>query len=101
MEYKAIIFDCDGTLADTMPAHYESWMIVLQRYRLEFSEDRFYELAGTPSKDIIKMLIKESGSSADVETIAREKEESFAELIHLIEPIIEVTQVVRQYQGKY
>ena len=40
----AIIFDCDGTLADTMPSHYEAWMAVLDRYRLEMSEDRFYAL---------------------------------------------------------
>ena len=30
--FDAYIFDCDGTLADTMGLHYEAWQIVLEPY---------------------------------------------------------------------
>ncbi len=41
---KGLIFDCDGTLADTMPLHWHAWQIVTQRHNLHFPEDRFYSL---------------------------------------------------------
>ena len=47
-EFQAIIFDCDGTLADTMPLHWKAWQEVAARHRILFSEDRFYELGGVP-----------------------------------------------------
>ena len=50
-EIKGIIFDCDGTLADTMPLHWRAWQIVAARYKLHFPEDRFYSLGGVPSRD--------------------------------------------------
>jgi hypothetical protein len=47
---KAIIFDCDGTLADTMPSHYTAWSKVTARHGLTFPEARFYSLGGVPVK---------------------------------------------------
>src|SRR5437667_458376 len=47
---KGIIFDCDGTLADTMPLHWRAWQAVANRHRLHFPEDRFYELGGVPTR---------------------------------------------------
>ena len=44
MHIKGLIFDCDGTLADTMPLHWRAWQIVTQQYKLHFPEDRFYSL---------------------------------------------------------
>ena len=56
---SAIIFDCDGTLADTMPVHYEAWAATLARYPgLELSEDRFYILGGWPTLNIAELLKK-------------------------------------------
>ncbi len=31
-EYAAFIFDCDGTLADSMPLHQQAWIRALQRH---------------------------------------------------------------------
>ena len=58
---KGLIFDCDGTLADTMPLHWHAWQIVTQRHKLHFPEDRFYSFGGVPSRDILKMLAQEQG----------------------------------------
>ena len=48
-DFAAYIFDCDGTLADTMPTHYKAWRIALGEYSCEFPEAMFYELGGVPT----------------------------------------------------
>src|SRR5277367_1558116 len=73
----AIIFDCDGTLADTMPVHYEAWQETMSEYGLFLSEDRFYALGGWPTLALCDMLVRETGSSADPRQIAHEKEAAF------------------------
>ena len=40
-EPKGLVFDCDGTLADTMPLHWHAWQMITQRHGLHFPEDRF------------------------------------------------------------
>ncbi len=62
---RGIIFDCDGTLADTMPSHYEAWATILDRYDLTMSEDRFYALGGWPTRRVAELLIGESGREID------------------------------------
>ena len=74
MQIKGLIFDCDGTLADTMPLHWHAWQIVTQRHNLHFPEDRFYAFGGVPSRDILKLLAEEQGRSLDPIAIAHEKE---------------------------
>ena len=63
--HDAILFDCDGTLADTMPAHYRAWLGITQPHGIEFDEDRFYSLGGRPTRDIIAQLASEAGVALD------------------------------------
>ena len=97
---RGIIFDCDGTLADTMPSHYEAWMAILDRYELEMSEDRFYALGGWPTERVAELLIAESGRSIDAERLSHEKESLFTEMLHLVRPIEPVVEVVRRERGR-
>jgi beta-phosphoglucomutase family hydrolase len=97
---RGIIFDCDGTLADTMPSHYEAWITVLHRYKLEMSEDRFYALGGWPTQRVAELLIAESRRAIDVEQLAREKEDLFHRSLHRVRPIDPVVEVVRYNRGK-
>jgi beta-phosphoglucomutase-like phosphatase (HAD superfamily) len=97
---KGIIFDCDGTLADTMPLHWRAWQSVARRYRLHFPEDRFYSLGGVPSRDILKMLGEEQGVALDHLAVAREKEAEYLPLIAQVEPINMVVKVARDNFGR-
>ncbi|MCS7022590.1 MAG: HAD family phosphatase [Gemmataceae bacterium] len=89
----ALIFDCDGTLADTMPAHYRAWMSVLRPYAIPFPEDRFYALGGMPTAKIIRLLAADAGvplTDNAVERMVHSKEETFLqhlESVRLIEPV--------------
>lgn len=97
---KGLIFDCDGTLADTMPMHWRAWQMITQRHELHFPEDRFYSLGGVPSRDILKMLAEEQGRSLDHIAVAHEKEEVYLPLMATIEPIHAVVEIARANFGK-
>ena len=97
---RGIIFDCDGTLADTMPLHWRAWQAVTQRHKLHFPQDRFYALGGVPSRDILKMLGEEQGVALDPVAHSHEKEAEFQPLISQVEPINLVVGVAREYHGR-
>jgi beta-phosphoglucomutase family hydrolase len=99
-ELKGIIFDCDGTLADTMPLHWRAWQMITQRHNLHFPQDRFYAFGGVPSRDILKLLAKEQGRDLDHIAVAHEKEEAFLPLLAEVEPIHAVVEVAKANHGK-
>jgi len=96
---KALIFDCDGTLADTMPLHWRAWQVVAGRYHLDFPEDRFYSLGGVPSRDILKMLSQEQGKVLDPLAVSKEKEAAYIPFLSQVEEIKEVADVARKNYG--
>src|SRR5687768_11511000 len=100
MDVLGLIFDCDGTLTDSMPLHYLAWREVMQRHEVEFSEDRFYALGGIPSDKIIAMLAAEGGRQLDARAIAHEKELAFFSHLHLLDEIPAITRIVREQRGR-
>ncbi|MEM9943435.1 MAG: beta-phosphoglucomutase family hydrolase [Planctomycetota bacterium] len=97
-EPAGLIFDCDGTLADTMPLHFRAWKQTLDRFGLQFSEDRFYAMAGQPTVHIIRILLKEQGLEFDADEIAEEKESAFLGLLPQVKPITPVVEVAKHFQ---
>ena len=65
--FGAFIFDCDGTLVDSMPLHYVAWCESLRRHDapFDFTEDVFYSLAGVREQDTVTLLNKQYGTSID------------------------------------
>jgi len=97
---KGLVFDCDGTLADTMPLHWRAWQMVTQRHKLHFPEDRFYATGGIPSRDILKLLAKEQGRSLDHIAVAHEKEEAYLPLLPQVEPVHAVLEIAMANHGE-
>jgi beta-phosphoglucomutase family hydrolase len=97
---RGLVFDCDGTLADTMPLHWRAWQVIASRYKLHFPQDRFYALGGVPSRDILKMLAEEQGVTLDHLKAAHEKEEAYLPLMAQVEPIHAVVEVARENHNK-
>jgi beta-phosphoglucomutase family hydrolase len=97
---QALIFDCDGTLADTMPAHYQAWLEVLRPHGIEFSEDRFYAMGGMPTDKIVVELCGEAGKCLDVNALVREKAMAFERKIGEVRPIAKVVEVARASRGQ-
>ncbi|HVJ08651.1 MAG TPA: HAD-IA family hydrolase [Acidisarcina sp.] len=98
---RGLIFDCDGTLVDSMPLHFEVWNSVLHRHNLDLIEDRFYQWAGLPVDQIIQLLADEKGLKVDIPAIAKERDAEFhnrpASELRPVEPVVAIA---RRYRGQ-
>ena len=101
---KGLIFDCDGTLVDTMPAYYESWRRLCENNDLSLTEEEFYGYAGVPVPDIIADVVKKSGKKGKLNEadLLREKASYGHESLKKIgQPAIKcVVDIVKKYHGK-
>ena len=98
-DYTAILFDCDGTLADTMPAHYRAWLHVTKHHGILFDEDRFYALGGRPTRDILTTLATEASIEIDLDQASEMKEAAFLEQVKHVKAIDPVIAAVRRAHG--
>ena len=79
------MFDCDGTIADSMPLHYVAWKQALGKWNCEFDEKLFYAWGGMPTAEIIATLNKRHGLNMVVETVCERKKKSYYEIAAAIE----------------
>ena len=100
MQPEGLIFDCDGTIVDTMPIHYAAWSSTTAKHGLVFPEDRFYALGGVSPFEVLRMLSEEQGIEIDAETVTFQKEARYMELIGDATEIPEVMKIVRESHGK-
>ena len=100
-EFAGYLFDCDGTLADTMPLHYQAWVAALTPFGCDFPEELFYALGGVPTVDIIELLNRRNGLAIPAMETALNKEALYQELIPQVQAIEPVVDFVRQVAGKY
>lgn len=99
-DFGAYIFDCDGTLADTMPLHYKAWCAALREHAADFPEALFYEFGGMPTERIVELLNERHGYSLSPAVTAREKEALFLAMVAEIGPIEPVVKIVREMSGR-
>ncbi|MEQ8849627.1 MAG: HAD-IA family hydrolase [Botrimarina sp.] len=84
---RGLIFDCDGTLVDSMPLHVRLWNECLAEYCVELSEDFINTHAGKPTDVIVQIINAQRGLEIDPIAFEREKESRYRELIHEVGPI--------------
>jgi len=97
--FRAYLFDCDGTIADSMPLHYLAWKKSLAEWNCEFSEEIFYAWGGRPTAEIIAALNQQHGLSMPVEGVARRKEEFYFELLPELKAVPEVLEHIEAQHG--
>jgi len=88
--FKAYLFDCDGTIADSMPLHYRAWKQALGEWNCEFDEELFYAWGGLPVAEIISTLNEKHGLNMPVETVGRRKESLYFELLPELKAVPDV-----------
>jgi beta-phosphoglucomutase family hydrolase len=101
-DFAGYIFDCDGTLVDTMPLHFIAWTESLRRHAapFDFSEERFYSLAGVREQDTVILLNQEYGTDIDPESVAQVKAALFHEHISQVQPIRLVADIARRLHAE-
>src|SRR5688500_16157474 len=97
--YDALLFDCDGTLADTMPLHYEAWNRVLTPRGVVFARERYLELAGMPTRQILGLRSSEQGIPLDFDELLPLQEGYFLQGAERTTPIEPVIAIARQFNG--
>lgn len=96
-----LVFDCDGTLADTMPLHWRAWQVVTARHGFVFPEERFYALGGVPTIEIFELLCREQNKQGyDCRRLAREKEEAYEPFMAEVRRVDAVVSIALEHAGK-
>jgi HAD superfamily hydrolase (TIGR01509 family) len=98
--FGAYLFDCDGTIADSMPLHYIAWKKALGEWNCMFEERLFYALGGTPMAEIISMLNERQGLRMPVEAVAVRKENLYLELLPQLKAVPEVVEHIDAQHGR-
>lgn len=96
---KALIFDCDGTLVDSMPLHMKSWEYAIHKFNAHFDYDFFFSRKGMKETDIIKIYNSQFNTNLNEKEILNAKHEFFLNNIHEIKPIKDVVDIVENYKN--
>lgn len=98
--YRAYLFDCDGTIVDSMPLHYNAWKRVLAEWNCAFDEDLFYSWGGRPVREIIAALNSQNGLSMPADAVATRKESMYLEQLPQLRAIPAVVEHIQAQHGQ-
>jgi len=98
--FKAYLFDCDGTIVDSMPLHYIAWKTTLAEYGCPFPEDLFYAWGGKPVDEIISTLNGMHGLNMPVEEVGIRKEGMYFDMLPQLTAIKEVVEHIDAQHGR-
>jgi len=99
---KGLIFDLDGTLADTMPYHFKGWRMACQKFGADIDTAFLRKHTGSPGWIIADEIIKKCNltGTVTIDQIIDEKLIGFYNEQHLVKPITPVVDIVKKYFGK-
>ncbi len=100
-KFEAYLFDCDGTIVDSMPLHYLAWKKALAEWNGTFDEQLFYAWGGTPTVEIVSLLNKRQVAlSMPIEEVAARKENLYLERLSQLKAIPEVVEQIEAQYGR-
>jgi len=99
-QFRAYLFDCDGTIVDSMPLHYVAWKTTLDEWNCPFPEELFYAWGGKPVDEIISTLNSMHGLAMPVDAVAKRKEDRYFDLLPQLNAIPEVVEHIDVQYGR-
>ena len=99
-DFRAYIFDCDGTVVDSMPLHYRAWKAALAEWNCDFPEDLFYAWGGKPVRNIIADLNQIYSLTMPVDSLAVRKEALYLAQLPSLKAIPEVVEHITAQHGR-
>jgi beta-phosphoglucomutase-like phosphatase (HAD superfamily) len=97
---QALIFDCDGTLADTFAAHYRTFKSALVPYRVEFTTAFYAARLGLSRRQMLAALQAETGVMFDDADVATRTPPIFLQHLNAVKAVPFSETLVRQHHGK-
>lgn len=98
--YKAYLFDCDGTLADSMPVHYLAWQAALRHWSATFTEEQFYASAGMSTAAIVEKLNAEQGLRMLPAEVIEIKEQHYFAYLPQVQAVPEMLEQIELHSGR-
>jgi len=98
--FKAYLFDCDGTIVDSMPLHYIGWTQALAEWKCELAEDLFYAWGGKPTAEIVATLNQMHGLQMPVEEVIVRKEALYFDNLAQLQAVPEVLEHIHKSHGQ-
>ena len=98
---RCLIFDCDGTLADTMSLHWEAWQEAFTGIGKRCPENFLDDLKGTPAEKIIARLNESYGYDLDIKRFAKEKQRRVQRKLLRAKPIDPVVDIAKRYKNRF
>jgi beta-phosphoglucomutase family hydrolase len=99
-DFQAYLFDCDGTIVDSMPLHYVAWTKALAEWGCTFDEKLFYAWGGRPVVEIIQSLNELQGLAMPVEAVQKRKEALYFEILPQLRGVPEVVEHIEDAYGQ-
>ncbi len=99
-DFKAFLFDFDGTVADTMPGHLAAWNHALGHYDLTLTKEQHHGWAGRPTREIVRLLSEYHKVDLSIDEIYKNKEEFYLKNVPNVEPILPVVEIIEAAYGK-
>lgn len=99
-EARALIFDLDGTLSNSLPVHIATWNKVGEQYGFTFDPQIIYEMTGMPTIDFARRIVEQFKLDADPHEIVKMKQQSFWDSAKLLEPVKEIVAIVKEYHNR-
>ena len=99
-DFRAYLFDCDGTIADSMPLHYRAWKKALAEWNCTYDEELFYSWGGKPVRKIIADLNAMHGLQMPVEELAELKESYYLAQLPTLQVIPAVLEHIEAQHGR-
>jgi len=98
--FEAYLFDCDGTVVDSMPLRYAAWQHALAEWKCEFPEKLFYDWGGYPATQIVALLNEKHGLQMRTEQVLQKTEQFYLESLPKLRAVPEVLEHIEASHGR-
>jgi HAD superfamily hydrolase (TIGR01509 family) len=97
-DYAGYIFDCDGTLADSMVVHHHAWLAAFAQHgaTFEFGWDLFTSRAGMSLPKTVEALNEQFGLRLDPHAVTASQRQAYERLLAGVRPIAPVVELARR-----
>ena len=98
--FRAYLFDLDGTVADSMPQHFVAWTAAVTAHGGTFPEQLFYAWGGVPPLKVVAQLNETFGYTLDPAAVLADKEAQYLAGIGDVKPVASVLAHVMAQAGR-
>lgn len=96
--YRALIFDWDGTLANSHTANYEAFAEVMLARGIEIDRSWFDQRTGLSTADMAAAAALPYGRALDIERVKRERDDAYLARLSTVKPIQVIVDILRRHR---